>query len=287
MKSYFAILSDIKIAHTVFALPFAVMSAFIAANGWPGFYALGLIALAMVFARSAAMAFNRLVDERFDRQNPRTENRALPAGKANRAQYIVFIVGASIGFIITCAFINPLALKLSPVALLVVFFYSYTKRFTAYSHFFLGVALSLAPVGAWVAIKEEVSLISVLLGLAVVFWLAGLDTIYSCQDVEFDRSKSLNSLPERYGIGRALQLAALFHVIMILLLVVVGLVGNLSWLWGLGVFFTAGLLLYEHSLVDKDDLSRVNVAFFNINGYISVGLMYFAIFDTLTFPVAG
>ena len=192
-------MSDIKIAHTVFALPFAVMSAFIAANGWPGFSALGLIAIAMVFARSAAMAFNRLVDERFDKQNPRTENRALPAGRANRTQYIVFIVGASIGFIITCAFINPLALKLSPVALLVVFFYSYTKRFTAYSHFFLGVALSLAPIGAWVAIKEEVSLISVTLGLAVVFWLAGLDTIYSCQDTVFDKAKK----PEL--IARALR----------------------------------------------------------------------------------
>jgi 4-hydroxybenzoate polyprenyltransferase len=283
MKSITAILDDIKVAHTIFALPFAVMSAFIAAAGFPGWRIIGLIVVAMVFVRSAAMAFNRLVDFQIDIHNPRTKKRALPAGRATRIEYMIFIVGSSVGFVATCGFINLLALKLSPLAIGIVFFYSYTKRFTAYSHFFLGLALALAPMGAWVAVKEEISLVALILGMAVVFWLAGLDTIYSTQDVAFDKSAGLNSIPQKFGVPQALKMAATFHAIMVTLLIAVGIIGGLSWAYGCGVLFTAGLLWYEHSLVRPEDLTKVNVAFFNVNGLISVGLMLFAIVDTLLF----
>ncbi len=285
MKSLTAILSDIKIAHTVFALPFAVMAAFVAARGFPGWGLLGLIGLAMVFARSAAMAFNRLVDVKFDRENPRTQKRALAAGEATAVAYMIFIMVTGIGFIVTCGAINPLALKLAVPALMIVFFYSYTKRFTPYSHFFLGIGLALAPVGAWVAVTESVPASALILGGAVVFWLAGLDTIYSCQDYEFDKTSSLQSIPKRFGLGKALKLAAFFHAVMVASLVAFGVASQMSWLYWIGVGLTAGLLAYEHSLVRPDDLTRVNVAFFNVNGVISVGFSLMAVFDTLLFPL--
>lgn len=281
LKAYTAILEDIKIQHTLFAMPFAVMSAFIAAHGTPPMGVMGLIVVAMVFARSSAMAFNRFVDASFDGKNPRTKGRALPAGMASRGQYVFFIVAASAGFILACSQINRLSLILSPVALLIVFFYSYTKRFTAYSHFFLGLSLSLAPLGAWVAVREEISPASLVLGAAVVFWLAGLDAIYSLQDVEFDRAHGLNSIPQRFGVRRALILSAVFHAVMVGLLFILPLISPLSWIYGVGVSLTAGLLIYEHWLVRPDDLSKVNVAFFNVNGVISVGLMAFTIADIL------
>ncbi len=273
------ILRDIKIQHTVFALPFAIMGAFIAAEGWPGWRLFGLIVLGMFFARSAAMAFNRLTDQRFDQDNPRTKNRALPAGSVDRTQYIIFTLVCAIGFIAVCWMINPLALALSFPALAIVFFYSYTKRFTAYSHFYLGLALALAPIGAWVAVREEISLVSATLGAAVLFWLAGLDTIYSCQDAEFDKQTGLNSLPGKFGVAKALKMAAGFHGVMIALLALVAFISPLSWLYIAGIVFTAMMLMYEHSIVKADDLSRVNIAFFNANGIISVGLMLFTIAD--------
>ena len=281
LKAYAAILNDIKIQHTVFAMPFAVMSAFIASSGMPPLGVLGLIVVAMVFARSAAMAFNRLVDAQFDEKNPRTKRRAIPAGMASRGHYIFFIVASSAAFILVCSQINRLSLILSPLALLIVFFYSYTKRFTAYSHFFLGLALSLAPLGAWIAVKEEISAASLVLGGAVVFWLAGLDAIYSLQDVEFDRAHGLNSIPQKFGVRGALILSAMFHSVMVALLFTLLFISPLSWIYGVGAFLTAGLLLYEHSLVRPDDLSKVNIAFFNVNGVISVGLMAFTIADIL------
>jgi len=281
MGSLSAILEDIKIQHTLFALPFAIMSAFIAAHGWPGWRLFGLILVAMFFVRSAAMAFNRLVDARYDMENPRTRGRALPAGKATAPQYAIFVVVCSIGFLFTCWMINQLALYLSFPALIIVFFYSFTKRFTAYSHFFLGLALALAPVGAWVAVRQEISPVALTLGAAVVFWLAGLDTIYSCQDRDYDVRKGLNSIPGKFGVAFALRLSAIFHGVMVVLLIVAAWVASLSWIYMAGVAFTGAMLWYEHSLVRPDDLSRVNVAFFNINGIISVGLMAFAIADVL------
>ena len=274
------IFSDIKIQHTVFALPFAVMSAFLAAGGMPEMEKLGWIVVCMVGARSAAMAFNRIVDARFDKENPRTQDRALPSGKISVGNYALFLVASSALFIFAAWMLNSLAFYLSPVALAIVFFYSLTKRFTAFSHFWLGLAISIAPVGAWVAIREEISFASLLLGAAVVFWLIGFDILYSCMDVEADRINRLHSIPERFGIETALKMALTSHMAMVVfLLVLLEPTVLLGGVYLTGVALVAGLLVYEHSLIKKDDLSKVNMAFFNVNGIISIGLMIFVVVD--------
>ena len=279
-----AIFADIKFQHTVFALPFAVMSAFIAAGGMPEAEKMMWIVICMVGARSAAMAFNRIVDARFDVNNPRTQNRALPSGRVDMKNYWLFLIASSALFVFAAGMLNNLALYLSPVALVIVFFYSLTKRFTAYSHFWLGLAISIAPVGAWVAIREEISFVSLLLGAAVVFWLIGFDILYSCMDVEFDRESNLNSIPQKFGVENALRIAFASHGLMIVLLfALLQPVNELGILYGAGVVIVAGLLIYEHSLVRPDDLSKINMAFFNVNGIISVGLMVFIILDCTWF----
>jgi 4-hydroxybenzoate polyprenyltransferase len=275
-----AIFADIKIQHTVFALPFAVMSAFIAARGMPDTEKMIWIVVCMVGARSAAMAFNRIVDARFDVKNPRTQDRALPSGRVDMKSYWLFLIASSALFVFAAGMLNSLALYLSPVALVIVFFYSLTKRFTAYSHFWLGLAISIAPVGAWVAIREDISFVSLLLGAAVVFWLVGFDILYSCMDVAFDRESSLNSIPQKFGVQTALRMATVSHGLMIVLLfALLQPVSELGILYGSGVVIVAGLLVYEHSLVHPDDLSKINKAFFNVNGIISLGLMVFVIAD--------
>lgn len=274
------IFSDIKIQHTVFALPFAVMSAFLAAGGMPETEKLVWIVVCMLGARSAAMAFNRIVDSRFDKENPRTRDRALPSGLVSMGSYWVFLIASSALFIFSAWMLNQLALYLSPVALIIVFFYSLTKRFTAFSHFWLGLAISIAPVGAWVAIREEISFTSLLLGAAVIFWLVGFDILYSCMDVESDRVNRLHSIPERFGVETALKMAFASHAVMVvLLLVLLEPTVLLGWVYLAGVVLVASLLVYEHSLVKKDDLSKMNMAFFNVNGIISIGLMAFVIVD--------
>ena len=274
------IFSDIKIQHTVFALPFAVMSAFLSAGGLPETEKLLWIIICMVGARSAAMAFNRIVDARLDKENPRTQDRALPSGKINVGNYAVFLVASSALFIFSAWMLNSLAFYLSPVALAIVFFYSLTKRFTAFSHFWLGLAISIAPVGAWVAIREEISFTSLLLGAAVIFWLIGFDILYACMDIEADRANRLHSIPERFGIETALKMAFASHAVMVVfLLVLLDPTVLLGWVYLAGVALVAGLLVYEHSLIKKDDLSKVNMAFFNVNGIISIGLMAFVIVD--------
>ena len=275
-----AIFTDIKIQHTVFALPFAVMSAFIAAGGLPKTEKLVWIVMCMVGARSAAMAFNRIIDARFDAKNPRTQNRAIPSGRVDESSYWLFLIAFSLVFIVSAGMLNQLALYLSPLALIIIFFYSLTKRFTVYSHFWLGLAISIAPVGAWVAIREEISFVSLLLGTAVVFWLVGFDILYSCMDVEFDRENNLKSIPQKFGIENALRIAFVSHGLMILFLVVLlQFVDELGILYSVGVIIVAGLLIYEHSLVRPGDLSKINIAFFNMNGIISIGLMFFVIAD--------
>ena len=274
------IFSDIKIQHTVFALPFAVISAFLAAGGMPEVEQLIWIVVCMVGARSAAMAFNRIVDARFDAKNPRTRERALPLGQVGIGSYLAFLIASSILFIFSAWMLNPLAFYLSSVALVIVFFYSLTKRFTAFSHFWLGLAISIAPVGAWVAIREEISFISLLLGAAVVFWLIGFDILYSCMDVDADRVNRLHSIPQRFGVEMALKVAWVSHAVMVVfLLILLESMVLLGPVYLAGVVLVAGLLIYEHSLVKKDDLSNVNMAFFNVNGIISIGLMVFVIVD--------
>lgn len=256
------------------------MSAFIAAGGLPAWEKLAWIVVCMVGARSAAMAFNRIMDAQFDKENPRTKDRALPAGRVDVKSYWIFLVVSSGLFIFAAYRLNDLAFYLSPLALIIVFFYSITKRFTAYSHFWLGLAISVAPVGAWVAIREEISFVSLVLGAAVVFWLIGFDILYSCMDVEFDRKKKLKSIPQKFGVENALRIAFASHGLMVVFLfAVLVFVGELGVLYSVGVLIVAGLLVYEHSLVSPDDLSKINVAFFNMNGIISIGLMIFVIAD--------
>ena len=278
-KNIKIIFTDIKIAHTVFALPFAVMSTFLAAEGMPSLGKLIWILIAMFGARNGAMAFNRIVDSKLDRLNPRTKDRALPARKSTAKQYWVFLILSSFVFLFSAYMLNSLAFALSPVALVIVFGYSFAKRFTSLSHLWLGVAISIAPVGAWVAVREEISIESLVLGAAVVFWLVGFDIIYSCMDVDSDRSNNLHSIPQKFGVRTALRLAFSSHCMMILFLILLLFIPALGWVYFFGVILTAGLLFYEHSLVREDDLSLVNVAFFNINGIISVLLMFFVIVD--------
>ena len=279
LKNIKIILTDFKITHSVFALPFAVMSAFLAAEGMPGLGELTWILIAMFSARNSAMAFNRIADAKIDGLNPRTKDRALPARKSTAKQYWVFLILSSFVFLFSAYMLNSLAFALSPVALGIIFGYSFAKRFTSLSHLWLGVAISIAPVGAWVAVREEISIESLVLGTAVVFWLVGFDIIYSCMDVDSDRSNNLHSIPQKFGVRTALRLAFSSHCMMILFLILLLFIPALGWVYFFGVILTAGLLFYEHSLVREDDLSLVNVAFFNINGIISVLLMFFVIVD--------
>jgi 4-hydroxybenzoate polyprenyltransferase len=265
----------IKFSHSVFALPFALTSAALAIGRqpvpWPK---LGLILIAMVGARSAAMGFNRLADHAIDARNPRTAGRELPAGRLTRAEVWAFVLVAAAALVGAAALLNPLCLALSPVALAIVFGYSYTKRFTPLSHLFLGLALGVAPVGAWLAIRGAFSLLPIILSLAVLLWVAGFDTIYACQDAEFDSASGLRSLPAWLGIRGALRVARGLHVVAVGLLTSLYVLAPLHPLYLAGVAGVAGLLVYEHSLVRGEDLSRVDAAFFTVNGWISVG--YFA-----------
>jgi 4-hydroxybenzoate polyprenyltransferase len=265
----------IRFSHSVFALPFALSSAVIAAGSGISWRQVAWILVAMVGARSAAMGFNRLADQPFDARNPRTAGRELPRGAISRGEVWVFVAASAATLVVAAAMLNPLCLALSPVALLIVFGYSYTKRFTALSHLFLGLALAVAPMGAWLAIRGRFEAPPVVLGLAVLFWVAGFDTIYAGQDEAFDRAEGLHSLPARLGTRRALVLARLFHVIAVALLAAVYALAPLHPIYLAGVGVVAGLLIYEHSLVRADDLSRIDAAFFTVNGWISLG--YFAV----------
>ncbi len=286
LKRLITTLGMVKIEHTLFALPFAFLGAFLAAEGFPALTQIGWILVAMVGARSSAMAFNRLVDLPYDARNPRTAMRALPQKQLSRGFVAAFIVVSAAAFVFAAAMLNTLALWLSPVALTIIFLYSYTKRFTWGTHFFLGLALACAPIGAWVAVRGSLSAAPLCLGLAVVLWVAGFDIIYACQDAAFDRQERLYSVPKRFGIAGALWISGALHAAMIILL------GWLYWRMKLGTISLAGLALvavllaYEHSLVKPSDLSRVNAAFFTINGWISVLLFVATGIDLLQHRVS-
>ena len=263
-------LEMIKFQHSVFALPFALTGALLARRGWPTWRQLAWLVVAMVGARSAAMTFNRLADFKFDALNPRTKTRALPAGHVSPAFAAGFTV-VSCALLVLAAFeLNPLAFKLSPLALVVLLGYSYTKRFTWLSHLLLGACLGASPVAAWIAIRGDLKAGVAILGAAVTLWVAGFDIIYACQDVEFDRQHGLESIPSRFGVRAALYVSVALHVIMLALLVVVARVENLGSIAGLGLLAVAALLAYEHTLVKPSDLSRINAAFFTVNGYVSL-----------------
>lgn len=267
----------IKLSHSVFALPFAMAAAVLAAGGAPAFRQVLWILVAMVGARSAAMGFNRLADHELDARNPRTAGRELPAGLLSRREVWAFVALSAAALVVASAMLNPLCLALSPLALAVVFGYSYTKRFTAFSHGFLGLALAVAPVGAWLAVRGAFAWPPIVLGLAVLLWVAGFDTIYACQDAAHDRAVGLRSLPARWGIHTALVAARALHAGAVVLLAALFALVPLHPLYLAGVAGVAGLLAYEHSLVRHDDLSRVDAAFFTVNGWISVGYFVFTL----------
>jgi len=263
-------LEMIKFEHSIFALPFALSGALLAVRGWPSGRQLFWLIVAMVGARSAAMTFNRIADLKFDKLNPRTKMRALPTGQLSLRFAAGFTVFACALLALAAYQLNPLAFKLSPAAVAILLGYSYTKRFTWLSHFVLGTCLGMSPVAAWIALRGDIAWSIVMLGAAVALWVAGFDIIYACQDVEFDRQHRLDSLPRRYGIAAALYTSLALHVVTMVLLVVVARTENLGWMALLGLGLVAALLAYEHALVKPSDLSRVNAAFFTVNGYISV-----------------
>jgi len=271
----------VKIEHTIFALPFAFISVLLALRGWPDIGQVLWILLAMVGARSAAMAFNRLVDLPFDSRNPRTAGRALPQRLVTKGFVIGFIAVSSMVFVFAASRLNLLSLALSPLALAIVFFYSFTKRFTWLSHIVLGIALAGAPIGAWIAVRGTIEASPLILGLAVVLWVSGFDIIYSCQDVEFDRKESLYSIPKRFGTTVALGISIFFHLIMILFLAFLFWKENLGTISYLGLAVVVLLLAYEHSLVRPGNLNRANTAFFTVNGWISILIFISVMIDIL------
>ena len=277
----------IKWEHTVFALPFALCGALLAAQGLPSSRQLFWIVVCMVSARSAAMAFNRLADSEIDAANPRTRMRALPAGLLSRKFVGLFVIVSCGVFVASAAMLNRLTLLLSPAALAVLLLYSYTKRFTRWSHLVLGFALGIAPAAAWIAVQGTLDIRILLLTLAVTFWVGGFDVLYACQDYEFDSQAGLFSLPRSFGIPRALLIARVMHTLMLLLLLTLLLVFGLGKLAFIGVATVGVLLLYEHSLVSPSDLSRMNAAFFTMNGVIAVVFLIFIAADVLTRRFGG
>ena len=263
-------LEMIKFEHSVFALPFALVGAMLAVHGRPRWREVFWLVVAMVGARSAAMTFNRIADRNFDALNPRTRMRALPAGRLT-LRFALGFTSFSCGLLVLAAWeLSPLAFKLSPLAIAVLLFYSYTKRFTLLSHLVLGIADGLAPVAAWIALRNNVSWSALLLGAAVAFWVGGFDLIYACQDIDFDRRVGIHSVPQRFGVAAALYASVACHLAMVALLVEVIRMESLGGLAMVGLALMAALLAYEHWIVRPSDLSRLNAAFFTVNGYISL-----------------
>ena len=273
------ILEMIKFEHSVFALPFALTGALLAArarqHGWPTLRQILWIVIAMVAARSAAMTLNRIVDLRYDKENPRTKTRALATGALSVSFAWVFTLAAVALFFVAAWQLNPLALELAPVAIAILFFYSFTKRFTTWSHLFLGFALGISPAAAWIAITGGLDWRMLILCAAVTLWVGGFDVLYACQDIAFDKQAGLYSVPRRFGIAAALMIARSMHAGVVLLLSWLAASFGLPWPAWAGIVVVAALLGYEHSLVKANDLSRLNAAFFTVNGYISMLFLLF------------
>jgi len=275
------VLEAIKFEHTIFALPFALMGLVYAAEGLPDARTLGWILVAMVGARTAAMAFNRIADREIDALNPRTSQRALPAGLLTVRQMAMLMAGAIIAFVYAAWQLNWLCFWLSPVALAIILGYSYSKRFTPLSHYWLGLSLGIAPSATWIAVRGTLELPPILLSLAVALWVAGFDILYSLQDYEFDKQHGLRSLPETLGKARAIAVSRLSHLLCIGLFALAGYMLQVGWLYYAGVAFAAIMLAYEQSLVKPDDLSKLDLAFFTLNGYVSIGLFLFSLLERM------
>ncbi|HKZ18175.1 MAG TPA: 4-hydroxybenzoate octaprenyltransferase [Geobacteraceae bacterium] len=274
-------LEMIKFPHTVFALPFAFTGAVLAANGLPTGYQAFWILVAMVGARTGAMALNRLIDAEIDARNPRTRGRAIPAGLLGKGTVAAFIVFSLALFVYAAYRLNDLCLYLSPVAVILLVSYSYCKRFTSMSHLVLGLCLAVAPVGAWIAVKGVLEVPALLLGVGVLFWVAGFDVLYALQDLDFDRSAGLHSIPARLGVTCSLRIARLFHLVLPAVLLALFFMLNLGSIFVVGLLVIAALLAYEHGLLWGGDLAKLDAAFFNVNGYISTALFVFTLADVL------
>ncbi len=266
------LLEMIKFKLTIFAMPFAFMGAFLAAEGVPHLRVFFWIIIAMVGARTCAMGFNRIVDRKFDKANPRTAARAIPAGDVKLTEAWSMVILAGLLFFVACYNLNQLTLILAPFALSLTLFYSLTKRFTSLCHIILGVALAFSPLGGWVAVSGSLQGFPYVLSLGVLFWVAGFDTIYACLDADFDKKASLHSLPAKLGSKNAFRLAGIFHIIAFVLFVFTGIHEQLNFYYYFGVLLTAGALLYQHMIISPSDLSRIHAAFFSMNGFISLAL---------------
>ncbi len=279
-----ALLEMIKFSHTVFAFPFALMGvvlASLASGTAPTFAQVFWVCVAMVGARTGAMGLNRIIDARIDADNPRTAERHLPAGKVSSQEAWLLVSGAFPLLLLAAWMLNPLCLKLAPVAIFFLALYSFCKRFTSMAHIVLGLCLAAAPVGAWIALRGDIGWPVLVLGLAVLFWVAGFDIFYALQDYEYDQDKGLFSIPSRFGVEKAFLITRVFHVVMVLLLLLLVFSQGLGIIYLLGVMVVTGLLIYEHMLVRPDDLSRLDAAFFNMNGYISVTIFLFTLADAI------
>lgn len=274
-------LEMIKFEHTIFALPFAYIGALLVEQRLPSGHDVFWITVAMVGARTAAMSLNRVIDRHIDARNPRTGGRALPKGLLSTLEvWILALLSMLVLFVATLR-LSPLAVKMFPVALFVLIGYSYTKRFTWLCHIWLGVALGLAPLAAWIAISNSFATAPVLLGLGVTFWVAGFDIIYACMDYEFDRSEGIFSIPSRFGIPTALKIAAVFHLLASVFMVAAGLILELGTYYFIGVGLAVLILCYEHAIVRPDDLSRANVAFFNVNAVLGMVVFVFTLAEVV------
>jgi 4-hydroxybenzoate polyprenyltransferase len=283
MRKIRIFLEMIKFEHSLFALPFAFVGAILGAvmmlDRLPTWAEIGWVTVAMVGARSAAMGLNRLIDRAIDARNPRTANRAIPAGLLGVREVVVFVAVSFVLLFIAAFNLDPLAVKLLPVAVFALVFYHYTKRFTWLCHVFLGFTIALGPLGGWLAVTGEASPAAYLLYVSVAFWTAGFDIVYACQDAEFDREARLHSIPARFGVRRALILARIFHIIPAFGFLVLFWMTDLSWGYLIGALIALGILAWQHTLVKPEDLSRVNMAFFSMNGTLSVVLFAFTLFD--------
>jgi 4-hydroxybenzoate polyprenyltransferase len=280
-------LEMIKFEHTIFALPFAFMGAVLGSvvilGTLPSWSAMGWIILAMVGARSAAMGLNRVIDKVIDGKNPRTAGRAIPAGLLSSKEVLLFIVLSFVLLFVATSNLDPLSMKLLPIAVFFLVIYSYTKRFTWTCHLILGLTIALAPLGGWIAVTGVIDWTAIIFYLSVALWTAGFDIIYACQDVEFDRKEGLHSIPSRFGIANALTTAKVLHIFTAIGLISLTLITELSWWYFAGMIIAGAILYYEHRLVKPDDLSKLNTAFFTMNGVLSVIVFIFTLIDLMVF----
>ena len=280
---FYTIFKLIKFSHTIFSFPFAVMSAFVAAGGMPGIRQLLLIIGALVMARSCAMSFNRLVDAKYDILNPRTAYRIQLQNHIGKTNLWFFTIFCTVLFVVCAGMLNRLSLIISPLALLVIFGYSYTKRFTNFSHLVLGISLSLSPIGAWIGVTGGIAVAPFILAFAVLLWTAGFDIIYACQDMQHDIKSKLHSIPKMMGIKNSLILSSALHFFVVITLFLFMYFTNLNYVYFGGVVFVGIMLVYEHSLIKPHDLSKINLAFFTVNGIISMVLMVVTLVDIFIF----